>query len=101
MALADGSVLCLNTGSAVNVRFDASRRLIELLAGEILVTSGHGAGSAAPLVVVTREGVVRALGTRFAVRQHDGSSMVDVFESAVDISPTAHREAETAKAHRG
>lgn len=87
VALADGSVLSLNTGSAVNVRFDASRRLIELLAGEILVTSGHGTGSAAPLEVATREGVVRALGTRFSVRQHDGSSVVDVFESAVDIRP--------------
>ena len=87
VVLGDGSVLSLNTGSAVNVRFDDNRRLIELLAGEILVTSGHGAGSAAPLVVATREGVVRALGTRFAVRQHDGTSTVDVLESAVEISP--------------
>ncbi|OEZ61921.1 fec operon regulator FecR [Janthinobacterium sp. HH103] len=85
--LDDGSVLSLNTGSAVNVRFDASRRLIELLAGEILVVSGHGAGSAAPLVVATREGLVRALGTRFAVRQQDDYSTVDVLESAVEIRP--------------
>ncbi|PIF11423.1 FecR domain-containing protein [Janthinobacterium sp. 13] len=87
VALADGSVLSLNTGSAVNVRFDASRRLIELLAGEVLVTSGHGAGSDAPLEVATREGRVRALGTRFAVRQQDGYSTVDVFERAVEIRP--------------
>lgn len=87
VALADGSVLSLNTGSAVNVRFDASRRLIELLAGEILVTSGRGVGSDAPLVVATREGLVRALGTRFSVRQQDGVSSVDVFESAVEIRP--------------
>ena len=85
--LGDGSVLSLNTASAVNVRFDAGRRLIELLAGEILVVSGHGAGSAAPLVVATREGLVRALGTRFSVRQQDGYSTVDVFESAVEIRP--------------
>ncbi len=87
VVLDDGSVLSLNTGTAVNVRFDASHRLIELLAGEILVTSGHGAGSAAPLLVATREGLVRALGTRFAVRQQDGVSTVDVFESAVEIRP--------------
>ncbi|WP_416208695.1 FecR domain-containing protein [Janthinobacterium sp. GMG1] len=87
VVLDDGSVLSLNTASAVNVRFDASRRLIELLAGEILVTSGHGAGSDAPLVVATREGRVRALGTRFAVRQQDGYSTVDVLESAVEILP--------------
>ncbi|MGK5057428.1 FecR domain-containing protein [Janthinobacterium sp. LB2P49] len=87
VVLDDGSVLSLNTGSAVNVRFDASRRLIELLAGEILVTSGDGIGSDAPLEVATREGWVRALGTRFAVRQQDGYSTVDVFDSAVEIRP--------------
>ncbi|MEG1051711.1 MAG: FecR domain-containing protein [Janthinobacterium sp.] len=87
VVLDDGSVLSLNTDSAVNVRFDASRRLIELLAGEILVTSGHGAGSDAPLVVATREGLVRALGTRFAVRQQDDYSTVAVLESAVEIRP--------------
>ena len=87
VVLDDGSVLSLNTGSAVNVRFDDKRRLIELLAGEILVSSGHGAGSAAPLVVATREGLVRALGTRFVVRQQDGYSTVEVFESAVEIRP--------------
>lgn len=87
VVLDDGSVLSLNTGSAVNVRFDDKRRLIELLAGEILVSSGHGAGSAAPLVVATREGLVRALGTRFVVRQQDGVSTVEVFESAVEIRP--------------
>ena len=87
VVLDDGSVLSLNTGSAVNVRFDDSRRLIELLAGEILVSSGHGAGSAAPLVVATREGLVRALGTRFVVRQQDGVSTVEVLESAVEIRP--------------
>ena len=87
VVLDDGSVLSLNTRSAVNVRFDDKRRLIELLAGEILVSSGHGAGSAAPLVVATREGLVRALGTRFVVRQQEGVSTVEVFESAVDIRP--------------
>ena len=85
VVLGDGSLLSLNTGSAVNVRFDASRRLIELLAGEILITSGHGTGSGAPLVVATREGQVRALGTRFAVRQQDDYSRVEVFESAVEV----------------
>ncbi len=91
ITLADGSALSLNTGSAVNVRFDGERRLIELLAGEIMIVSGHGAGtgvaSNAPLVVATREGLVRALGTRFSVRQQDGQSYVAVFESAVEIRP--------------
>lgn len=91
VALNDGGVLTLNTASAVNLRFDGHQRLIELLAGEIMVASGHGAGtgvaSNAPLLVATHEGMVRALGTRFAVRQRDGVSDVTVFESAVEISP--------------
>lgn len=92
ITLADGSALSLNTGSAVNVRFDGERRLIELLAGEIMIVSGHGTGSGGgkndpPLVVATREGLVRALGTRFSVRQQDGQSRVAVFESAVEIRP--------------
>ncbi|WP_176460904.1 FecR domain-containing protein [Janthinobacterium sp. PC23-8] len=85
--LSDGSVLKLNTASAVNVRIDGDERLIELLAGEIMVVSGHGAGSDAPLLVATHEGRVRALGTRFSVRQRDGVSHVAVFESAVEIRP--------------
>lgn len=87
VALADGSVVSLNTASAVNLRFDGRQRRIELLAGEIMVNSGHGAGSNAPLVVATHEGLVRALGTRFSVRQLDGESRVAVFESAVEIRP--------------
>ena len=87
VTLADGSVVSLNTASAVNLRFDGRQRRIELLAGEILVVSGHGAGSDAPLVVATHDGMVRALGTRFSVRQLDGESRVAVFESAVEIRP--------------
>lgn len=87
VALHDGSVVTLNTASAMNVHFDGQRRLIELLAGEILVVSGHGVGSDAPLVVSTSEGLVRALGTRFSVRQEAGKSTVDVFESAVEVRP--------------
>ena len=87
IALADGGMVSLNTASAVNLRFDGRQRRIELLAGEIMVNSGHGAGSDAPLVVATHEGLVRALGTRFSVRQLDGESRVAVFESAVEIRP--------------
>lgn len=37
--LADGTVLELNTGTAVNLDFDLEQRLITLLRGEILVDS--------------------------------------------------------------
>ncbi len=85
--LADGSRLVLNSGTAVNVRFDASRRVLQLVAGEIMVTTGHALHENRPFLVETAEGSVQALGTRFSVRQKDDRTQVAVLESAVDISP--------------
>lgn len=51
--LADGTVLNLNTHSAVDVRFDDKQRLIVLQEGEILVETGHG--DARPFIVETAE----------------------------------------------
>jgi transmembrane sensor len=67
LRLADGTVLNLNTHSAVDVRFDARQRLIVLQEGEIMVETGHG--DARPFIVETREGSMRALGTRFLVKR--------------------------------
>lgn len=88
-ALEDGTRLMLNTGSAVDLRFDAGARRILLVAGEIMVATRHGPGVAAdprPLRVETAEGSIRSLGTRFTVRQHSGRTSVAVQESAVEIS---------------
>ncbi|VCU68216.1 fec operon regulator FecR [Pigmentiphaga humi] len=88
-ALEDGTQLMLNTGSAVNLRFDASERRILLVAGEIMVATRHGPGSSAdsrPLLVQTAEGTIRSLGTRFTVRQRPERTSVAVLESAVEIS---------------
>nr|WP_255581944.1 FecR domain-containing protein [Cupriavidus sp. AU9028] len=86
--LSDGTTLWLNTASAVNVRFDATQRRIRLLAGEILVSTGHGAQAGArPFLVETAQGTVQALGTRYAVRQHEEDSEVGVFQGAVEIRP--------------
>jgi transmembrane sensor len=70
--LADGTVLNLNTHSAVDVRFDDQRRLIVLQEGEILVETGHG--DARPFIVETREGSMRALGTRFLVKREEAGT---------------------------
>lgn len=87
-ALEDGTQLMLNTGSAVNLRFDARERRILLVAGEVMVATRHGSGSSAdprPLRVETAEGSIRSLGTRFTVRQHPERTGVAVLESAVEI----------------
>lgn len=86
LRLADGTVLNLNTHSAVDVRFDDKRRLIVLQEGEILVETGHG--DARPFIVETREGSMRALGTRFLVKREEQGTRLSVLQSAV----AAHAE---------
>ncbi|MCU0074090.1 FecR family protein [Pseudomonas koreensis] len=83
--LADGTVLNLNTHSAVDVRFDEKQRLIVLQEGEILVETGHG--DARPFIVETAEGSMRALGTRFLVKREDAGTRLSVLQSAVAAHP--------------
>ncbi|TBV07526.1 FecR domain-containing protein [Stutzerimonas kirkiae] len=87
--LADGSLLYLNTDSAVDLHFDDEQRLIQLHRGEILVTSGRDPGYPRhrPLRVQTAEGRVQALGTRFGVRQLPGQTQLAMFEGAVRVEP--------------
>ena len=99
--LADGSTLVLNTASAVNVRFGATERRLQLVAGEILMTTARdSAAPARPFLVETRHGEAHALGTQFAVRQADSSTRVAVFEGAVQIRP-AHASGTPLVLHAG
>ncbi|VEE16065.1 FecR domain-containing protein [Ectopseudomonas mendocina] len=82
--LADGSRLELNTDTRVDVRFNVAERLIHLQQGEILVQTEQ---DARPLRVQTGEGLIRALGTRFVVRQLDRATEVSVEEHAVEVQP--------------
>lgn len=83
LVLADGSRLFLNTDSAVDIRYDASQRLILLRAGEILVET---ASDSRPLSVRTPHGEMRALGTRFDVRLLAHHTRLTVLEHAVAVS---------------
>lgn len=82
--LADGSRLLLDTASAVDLAFDASTRLLILRAGAIQLTT---ASDPRPLIVRSAQGDLRALGTRFSVRQEQGSTRLSVFQHAVAVSP--------------
>lgn len=84
LTLADGSRLDLNTDTHVDIRFDAGERLIHLRHGEILVETAH---DRRPLSVLTAEGRILALGTRFSVRQEAGVSCVTVAAHAVEVRP--------------
>jgi len=83
--LADGSLLQLNTDSAVNVRFDAHQRLLLLERGEIQLSTAQDA--ARPLRVSNRDGLFEALGTRFVLRQDEHSTRLSVEEGSVAIAP--------------
>jgi len=97
VALPDGSRLSLNTASAVRLEYSAEERRLVLVEGEILVsTVPDSAGDSRAFVVQTRHGTVRALGTRFTVRDlDDGRTGVTVFEHAVAVRPLG-----AAQAHR-
>ena len=91
LTLADGTRINLNTHSAIDVRFDEQRRLIVLQEGEILVETGHN--DARPFYVQTRDGSLRALGTRFIVKREDDATRLSVLQSAVAAQPQAlHQE---------
>lgn len=88
LRLADGTRLALNTATAVDVRFDATQRLVVLHAGEILVTTAPDtAATHRPFRVTTASGTMEALGTRFSVREQDGATHIAVLEGAVRIEP--------------
>lgn len=89
--LADGSLLELNTDSAVRLRFDGDQRLIELLRGELYLASGQDPQSPhhRPLRVATPFGLFEALGTRFSVREDNLGCRLGVTEGAVRMQPRA------------
>ena len=82
LTLDDGSLLQLNSGSAVDVRFDAQRRLIRLLHGELLLTAAR---DPRPLQVLTAHGLLDSHNARFNVREYPDHTQVAVFEGQVDI----------------
>lgn len=88
LVLADGSQLQLDTASAVDIVFDAAQRLIRLRAGALHVrTAPDPVRPARALLVDTAQGRLRALGTRFTVRQEPDHVRVAVFEGAVEARP--------------
>ena len=88
IALADGTQLVLNTASAVDVDYTPAQRVLWLRAGEILLTTGQDpAPVRRPFLVQTTQGVLRALGTRFMVRDEGARVRVAVYEGAVEVRP--------------
>ena len=86
--LADGSRLTLAGGSAVNVRFNAGERHVELVRGDILVDVAKDAQR--PFFVDSGQAAIRALGTRFTVRRDDDATILSMLESKVSAQVPQH-----------
>lgn len=86
--LPDGSQLLLNTATAVNIAFSEQQRVIRLVRGEVLITTASDPRSR-PFKVQTAQGSIRALGTRFSVRELPGRIQVAVTEGSVALAPNA------------
>ncbi|EAV0891816.1 fec operon regulator FecR [Salmonella enterica subsp. enterica] len=89
--LEDGTLLSLNTDSAVNVHFDNAQRRIQLWYGEIAITTGKDTRQR-PFRVLTRQGQLTALGTEFTVRQEGEETVLSVQQHAVEAILAANTQ---------
>ncbi|SNR80148.1 FecR family protein [Methylobacillus rhizosphaerae] len=91
VVLDDGTVVELNSASAINVAYTPQQRIVMLLHGEIHIVTAHDT-QMRPFLVASDQGSMQALGTRFTVRQltneTDGPIRIAVLEGAVEVSPT-------------
>lgn len=92
LSLPDGGAIVLNTGSAINIRYGSAQRVVQLVRGEILVQTAADA-QRRPFIVQTALGSVRALGTRFTVRERDAGFSVEVLQGAVELTPARAAQA--------
>ena len=87
VALNDGSRIQLNSASAFDAVLTQERRLVQLRQGEILVNTG---ADKRPFWVQTRDGYLRALGTRFLVREDAQGTMLAVQQGTVAVFADNH-----------
>jgi transmembrane sensor len=84
VTLADGSVLELNTDTAVTVHYTRSSRELQLDHGELFVHVAHLA--LRPFVVKAGAGETRDIGTQFSVYLKPEATTVTVFEGEVQVT---------------
>jgi transmembrane sensor len=85
--LSDGSQMLLDARSRVQLDFAGAQRNVRLLEGAVTVSVAHDPNR--PFYVITDQGSVRSLGTRYMVRQQMRRSLVVVHEHEVEIETLA------------
>jgi len=93
LQLEDGSVVHLNAHSRIALNFSEHARDVKLIEGEALFEVHH---EKRPFRVLTRDAVIRDIGTRFNVHSRSDSVKVAVIEGSVELT-TATKAAPTAK----
>jgi transmembrane sensor len=89
VALADGSVVQLNTRSRIRIRYRKHERGIELLEGQALFNVANDQDR--PFVVAGGNASIRAVGTQFDVYRKQAATTVTVVEGRVTIIPETKR----------
>ncbi|MBL0011319.1 MAG: FecR domain-containing protein [Nitrosomonas sp.] len=90
ITLTDGSHITLDSDSAADIAFDTQQRRIILYgapAGKVVLDSLL---TPRPFIVESRDGIARALGTRYTVDQTDHDSIVTVIEPQVAVTNRDH-----------
>lgn len=95
LALPDGSVINVNGGSDLEIRFSRERRSIELIRGEAHFAVAHE--TQRPFVVTAGGVAVRAVGTAFNVRMAAEEVQVLVVEGKVELADAAAISPRTAQ----
>lgn len=85
--LADGTVVVLDTRTAVVVRYSGRQRLVELQTGQAHFQVARD--PARPFIVQAAGGSVTAVGTRFQVRVEDANATVTLEEGVVRVEAPA------------
>jgi transmembrane sensor len=83
LALADGSMVQLNTRSRIRERYSDQERAIDLLEGQALFQVAKDTGR--PFIVRVDGAVIRAVGTQFDVYRRREGATVTVLEGRVEI----------------
>ncbi len=87
IALADGSVVELNTATKLNVAFSDNRRSVRLDGGEAIFNVARD--QARPFIIDTPQARITVTGTLFDVEALTNRSAVYVLSGAVEVAPRA------------
>lgn len=102
LVLSDGSALQLNVHTAVNIRYTASERLLQLVKGELYIATAREVHTPyRPLLVETVHGRALALGTRYSVRHDADATSVAVEQGRVRLTPHDGTDSVVLAAGRG